>query len=348
MEAKLDLWVILFIAAAAQGLFLVAMLLLKQVRKKRTDQYLLTALMLSFTVTIAYYTTFWMHVNNQMHTGFRVILQFTYLFGPLAYLYLYHTLHKRFPTRAWLHFVPFVVMGFFFMSATRLFPGFSAFFLFGVLQTAHLLVYAFMNFWLCGKFTGHLWSRKVALSFGGYAICFLAYYVLVWTRLLELQHDYIVSAGMTLFIYFIGYHGFKSPLQDTSSGPEEKYQKSSLTENTIEYIVNKLDKVMREEKLFTKGDLKLQEVADALDIGVHALSQAINVSKGVKFTEYLSQLRVEEAIHLMRQKEYQDIKLLAVGIDAGFNNKTSFLNAFKKYTGKSPSEYRKSLYAKAS
>lgn len=343
MEAKLTIWTVLFIAASAQGAFLSVMLLLKKSRNNKISQSLLAALIFTFTVTIAYYTTFWTGINSSLPRYLGVILQFTYLFGPLCWLYLYVTLNKRWPKTAWLHFVPFLLIGLLILFGTSLLPDLRLpVYFFSASQTAHLVVYAILNLWLTKTAGNNRWAKNVALSFMGYVVCFTTYHFLNWTDLLETEYDYMVSLGMAIFIYYIGYHGFKTPVIEDLT-PEPKYQKSSLTDNSIEYIVDKLDGIMETEKLYTKGDLKLQEVATRLDITVHALSQAINVAKDKKFTDYLNELRVKEATRLMESEEYEQAKLMAVAIDSGFNNKTSFLNAFKKYTNQTPSEFRKEL-----
>lgn len=343
MQAKVDIWIILFLAAAAQGVFLSLMLILKKARDKQLSQYLLGSLVFLFTITIGYYTTYWMQINAQLPSILAVILAFTYLFGPLSWLYLNQIIYNKLPKRAWLHFVTFpVVVALLFMSGRVI--NLSVMF-FQVIQVSHLIIYAVINLLLARK-TGHnRWIRNVALSFAGYVLCFLTYDLLSWSGILSRQHDYMVSFGMTIFIYFIGYHGFKAPTFFNGAANDQKYQKSSLTDNSIDYIAKKLDELMEDQKLYTKGDLKLQEVADALNLGVHALSQAVNVAKNKKFTDYLNELRVEEAMRLMQEEDYQHAKLLAIALDAGFNNKTSFLNAFRKYTGQTPSEYRKNIAA---
>lgn len=350
MEAKLDIWIILFIAATAQGVFLTLMLFLKPSKRKRQNprQYLLAVLMLAFTVTIAYYITFWTGTNSQLSSDFQIIFRLTLIFGPLVYLYVYHTFNNRFPKYTWLHFLPFFLVNILFYSVQLIWPKFIAYGLFNSLPSLHVLAYAIFCLWFVKKKGGSRWLSNITLSFAGYSLSLLTYYVLVWTNVLRLEHDYIVSMGMTVFIYFIGYHGFKNPLVLSEKTSEEKYQKSSMTDQSLKHVIEKLDGLIRIEKLYTNGDLKLTDVSDKLGLSSHAISQAINVAKGKRFTDYLNELRVEEAISLMRKLEYQDEKLLAIAIDSGFNNKTSFLNAFKKHVGKSPSEYRKSLYSQAS
>lgn len=348
MEARLDFWIIVFMAAAAQGLFLCAMLLFKKGPQEKVRQNLLALLVLSFTITLAYYTTFWTGVNPTLPRALRVFLELPFLFGPLAYLYLRHLVFDKVPKYTILHFVPFL---FFAIISFFPYPGIGrlAFYpLPGFFMTLHLVTYGSLAIYLVKAGNGNKWVRNVALSFNGYVLCFFTYYVLVWLNLMQTQYDYMVSLGSTIFIYFIGYHGFKNPVPVFERRPEDKYQKSSLTDEALKHIVQRMDELMASKKLYTDGDLKLTDLAQEMELTPHALSQAINVAKSKKFTDYLNELRVQEAISLMHKSEYEDVKLLAVAIDSGFNNKTSFLNAFKKYKGVSPSEYRKSILSKAS
>lgn len=342
MQTALNFWIVLFIAAAAQGLFLSVILFTKSSSKSTKRPYLLAALMLSFTVTIGYYITFWMGFNKQLPSFLGLILQFTFLFGPLLYLFLSQLIYGRCYITAWFHFLPFILVCCFILVAPQWLASFRYRYLLPVLQCLHLVVYALINLMLTRDST-HRPAKKVAISFAGYCLCFLVYHLLVWTQLLRIEYDYIVSLAMTVFIYFVGYQGFKDIYFTEKFEPEEKYQKSALTDNALTHIISKLEHLMINEKLYLNGDLKLLDVAEQLNVTTHSLSQAINAVKQKKFNDYLNELRIKEAMQLMQQKEYQSFKLLAIAMHAGFNNKTSFLNAFKKHTGQSPSGYRKTL-----
>ncbi|MGB6648763.1 MAG: helix-turn-helix domain-containing protein, partial [Bacteroidota bacterium] len=52
--------------------------------------------------------------------------------------------------------------------------------------------------------------------------------------------------------------------------------------------------------------------------------------------------RVEEAKRLLQDPEKSAFTVLAVAEEAGFNSKTAFNTAFKRFTGDTPTEYRTS------
>lgn len=336
-----NLWIILFAAAVSQGYFLSLSLGLKE-RWANPATNLMSLLILAFSITLTYYLTFWLGLSKQLPSFTSLVMQFTLLFGPLLWMYFQKSKGAE-VKRIILHFSPFIV-AIVALTATRNTSIFRPTnFAIIVLQNVQLVIYSALFLSVVREKS----FRPLAYTFAGYSACFITYYILAWSGNLRLEHDYFVSLGMAIFIYYIGYSSLKSTSQLPDS-KNSKYTKSSLTENALAYIINKLDKEMESEKLFLNGNLKLQSLANHLEVSSHSLSQAINTGKKQKFNDYLNELRVEEAQRLMNSSRHRDLKLIAIAIDSGFNNKTSFLNAFKKHTGLSPSEYREKLLAQAS
>ncbi len=59
------------------------------------------------------------------------------------------------------------------------------------------------------------------------------------------------------------------------------------------------------------------------------------------FYEYVNNYRIEEFKRLLLEPKYENIKFLNIAFDVGFNSKSTFNTSFKKFTGKTPSEYKK-------
>lgn len=336
-----NLWIVLFAATVSQGYFLSLALGLKN-RWKNKAVNVLSLLVLCFTLTLSYYLAYWLGYTPNLHPATALTTRLTLLFGPLLWIYL-SIVQKKELRWVWLHFIPFILT----IVAIVLSYGSSTFnsvlLSVTILQNVHLVAYAIAIIVLAKEPS----LKILAYTFAGYVACFIGYYIMAWTGILQLKYDYMVSLGMSVFIYYLGYRGLKSS-QVLPEENVEKYSNSTLTHDALIYIVNKLDQVMEKDKLFVNGDLKLQDLANTLDVSVHSLSQAINSGKNQKFNDYLNELRVQEAQRLMTIESYKNLKLIAIALDSGFNNKTSFLNAFKKHTGHSPSEYREKLLAQAS
>nr|WP_275126029.1 helix-turn-helix domain-containing protein [Zhouia amylolytica] len=73
------------------------------------------------------------------------------------------------------------------------------------------------------------------------------------------------------------------------------------------------------------------------------LSQLINQTADKNYSLYISELRVQEAIALMKNEKYKDYKIAAIAYESGFNSISSFNAVFKKITGQTPVAYRNSL-----
>ena len=59
------------------------------------------------------------------------------------------------------------------------------------------------------------------------------------------------------------------------------------------------------------------------------------------FFDFINSYRVESVKEMLLNKEFEHYTVLAIGLESGFNSKTSFNTVFKKMTGVTPSEYRK-------
>ena len=99
---------------------------------------------------------------------------------------------------------------------------------------------------------------------------------------------------------------------------------------------------MEDHRPYVDADLKLNQLAAALGIKPHLLSQLLNDELKQNFPEFVNIYRIKHAKQLMSGEDHSK-KLITIAYDSGFNNKVSFNNAFKKIEGTSPSAYRKTL-----
>lgn len=69
----------------------------------------------------------------------------------------------------------------------------------------------------------------------------------------------------------------------------------------------------------------------------------INAELNTSYTDFIHSLRVQKAKYNIQKAESEKYTLITIGLEAGFNSKSAFNKAFKKYTGFTPSEFKKSL-----
>ncbi|MEP5611417.1 MAG: helix-turn-helix domain-containing protein [Cyclobacteriaceae bacterium] len=341
MEPSLNTWTIFFLVAAVQGLFLAVMIFL---RKSKANN-LLGSLILGFSICLLYYVGFWTNYNSLLSTAITLLGGLTYTFGPLLYFYIRS--NRKDVHFNVLHFIPVVLFVLHAISFSFYPPFIAALFptTQSVAQNLHLAIYTFLILQFTYKnkaFTnGALklfqWRKKVAWAFFGYTLSFISYFTLVWTGTLQIEYDYMISVMAAFFIYFIGYHGFQQP-EVFKMYENGRYEKSALNSSASEAILDKLRNFMREERPYLDSSLRLQDLAEKLSLSNHYISQVINDLDGKNFADFVNEYRVEEAKKLL--VETQEKKIIHVAYDSGFNNKASFNNAFKRFTGMAPSEFR--------
>ena len=340
MELTIGIWPLLFLIAAVQGVFLGVLIYLK----KSTPNRYLAGLILSFSIMLLFYVCYWTGLHKQIHPIFGALQGMTYLLGPLTLGFLI-TSKKGTPFNQW-HILPFIVYVLFYTLLFFIPALYSPTLVLAqtIVQNLHLIVYSFLIFSYIrdhyAKDVRNKWYTKIAMAYSGYVLSFLSYFVLVWTGTLQVEYDYMISMASSVFVYFIGYHAFLSP--DLFKHNElAKYENSSLSDSAAQAILGSIRKHMDEEKPYLNSSLKLQQLADDLSISAHHLSQCINDLEGQNFSDFINQYRIKTAMEMLKDPGQVDLKIIHVALDSGFNNKTSFNNAFKKFAGITPSQFRK-------
>ena len=121
---------------------------------------------------------------------------------------------------------------------------------------------------------------------------------------------------------------------------DDKYKKSSLSDDSREKLSISLEKVIQSQKLWKQSDITVEKVALLLNTNSKYLSQIINQTYGLTFPNYINEYRVKEARSLLFNDEYNQYTLEAIGQLTGFNSYSSFIAAFRKCTGLTPSFFR--------
>jgi AraC-like DNA-binding protein len=85
----------------------------------------------------------------------------------------------------------------------------------------------------------------------------------------------------------------------------------------------------------------LEALSAETKIGITKLSSIINSNTSHHFSDYINSFRVENAKKYLIAPEYSNYTIVAIGLESGFNSKSTFYMAFKKFTNKTPSEFRK-------
>jgi len=88
----------------------------------------------------------------------------------------------------------------------------------------------------------------------------------------------------------------------------------------------------------------LKQVASHLNTQPYVLSTFINHVYRMHFNDVINQHRIKYIEDGLTNRKWESLTLEAIAGKAGFNNRITFLTAFKKFTGTTPTQYIKKLH----
>ena len=297
---------------------------------------------------------------------------FGFLFGPLLYLYTKSVNSKdfHFTKNDILHFVPFflvfilTLICFQFQShetqlellKTGLF-GKTGDVIYSVIMNFSILVYlsfAFLTIRTKNQNLKGYYSSLEKINYNWLKLVVSAFFIMWIVDIinwvlgsLEIS-SHILSELLTFTSLSINFVFANLLILKSLRLPEmeeiqeiHKYEKSPLTVQTKNDILQRLEDLMIKEKMFLNSSITLGEIADKLSVIPRYLSQVINELKGQNFYDFVNSYRIEEAKKILSDPSHDDEKILAVLFESGFNSKSVFNTVFKKITGITPSEYRR-------
>jgi AraC-like DNA-binding protein len=214
------------------------------------------------------------------------------------------------------------------------------------------LVYSFARKQKVNLLTTENTSLKWMLLITLYlTVVFIVFGLISFTDTRDLGDIYIASA-MSVVLYCMSFyvvvksqvlHHQETTQPTTQPEIKKKYEKSALPENATGEMMEKLKRYMDVHKPFLNSELGLAELAAALSMSTHHLSQLINEGLNQNFFDFVNSYRIEEIKKQLQDPKLSHIKIEEIAFQNGFNSKSAFNTAFKKFTQTTPSQYRKEL-----
>ena len=165
--------------------------------------------------------------------------------------------------------------------------------------------------------------------------------------------DYITLLAVIIMIGYLGYYGVRQTkilmpeflLQNINEENDSVKQSvnPTISEDELNRHKNRLHEVMEKDKVFLDEDLTLNKLATSIGTTDKKLSHLLNQYMNTTFYDFINKYRVDSVKEKMASKDFENITLLGMAYESGFKSKTSFNRIFKKETGLSPSEYKRSL-----
>nr|WP_321234447.1 helix-turn-helix domain-containing protein [uncultured Psychroserpens sp.] len=372
----LDLWSILIIVAGFQGLFLLSVLLFSNGnRTKRGNRFLvwIVLVLIWFLVEFFFIRN---KINFQLNIFYGTRYGSWFLLGPLTYFYFKSitNIDWKFSKKELLHFLPFFIfviviplISYKAINDRQVDYGMLSVFdhrekqlatiqwiysIVFVSQFVHLAFFLIKNLNLVKGYATGLTKEYSAIDnkvkwlkyFNIILLILLVLsaiflYILLVTDIYRRHLDYIYVLPIGVLFYFISFKFFRAEWKPVETNG--KYSGSTLNADKVSEYVTIINQLMTDEKLYLDHTLRLNHLAERLAISKHHLSQIINQHYELSFFDFINQFRVNEAKTII--SNHTEYTLMQVAFDSGFNNKTSFVNAFKKFENRTPSKFRDTI-----
>lgn len=201
-----------------------------------------------------------------------------------------------------------------------------------------------------------VWIKRFLVFGGGVFLLWIMAIFFNLTEMVEQPYSYYpLRLGSSLLIYWAGYQAFFRyvVLKDRISLRKEikedisfQLQTSSKTESSDlksekeEASFRKINEYVLQNQCYLNPNLGMEKLADELDMGTSTLSMLINSYGDCNFPDYINGLRVEKAKKILVHPDFTSYTIVAIGLECGFNSKSTFYSAFRKFTGSTPTAYK--------
>jgi AraC-like DNA-binding protein len=199
---------------------------------------------------------------------------------------------------------------------------------------------------------------KWFIKLGSVVVVFWILAVVMWNVYDNADYYDLLRLTSSIWLYWVGYQGFykynvvedRIVLRKTIesghvliSSPKTigaSNQDDDFFNEKHQNDFNKIRNFIIEEKLYLDPLLGMESVASDLGMSKSYFSKLINSYSSFNFSDFINSLRVEQAKKFLSDDEFSQYTIVAIGLECGFNSKSTFYSAFKKFTSETPTTYR--------
>lgn len=154
------------------------------------------------------------------------------------------------------------------------------------------------------------------------------------------QLDLINSSFIFVLVFFISFRIFQ--FRENVFPNEEIQKEEEIEEPLDENLLQKLNSLLRDKKIFLQENLTILALAKQLTVPEKKVRRLINKGLGYRnFNEFLNHYRIEEAKFMLSNPSKNDFQVLRIAMDLGYGSLAPFNRAFKEIVGMTPSDFRK-------
>lgn len=350
-----------FIFVGSLQAFFFSILILTKVRKQPADFWFLALLLVMGAEQLMHYLRWEGYLELYIPTLLRVRFLFPAFIGPLFFFFT-QTANNQLPSKknVLLSLLPGVInvlllAPYLMLSGEvkmeTLFKEYSpiAYYLHYAISRLSLVAFSLLSYHMLVKRPlekSLIWMKKLSLVMILNAMILIGINVIDFL-FFEITSYYYINIVNTFLVFSIGYFTMRrTSLFNDEEEVEDlelvKYQRSSLSERSAKDLLDHMDQLMNEEKRFRQQGITQSQIATELDTSTNHISQALNQTRSLKFSDYINSYRVLDFQAKAMDTKNKQYTLLAIAESCGFGSKASFNTVFKNVTGQTPTKFLKS------
>jgi AraC-like DNA-binding protein len=149
----------------------------------------------------------------------------------------------------------------------------------------------------------------------------------------------IPSLLFSMLLLLIGHVGLNQQFSVQDIEAEVFMESEPMAEDCgYSELLEKIRKLMSEEKLYLYPNLKVSDLAMRLNSNRNYVYNAINVEMGISFSDYINGQRIDYASKLL--EAHPEMSINDVMFKSGFTSSSAFYRNFKKFKGITPTAKR--------
>ena len=126
----------------------------------------------------------------------------------------------------------------------------------------------------------------------------------------------------------------------TEKKEKEAAYRSLVSPKMMDEMQEKIMNIIVMQKKYRDKDYSAKKLAEDLGTNTRYISAVVNVRFHMNYTSFVNKYRIDEAMTILVDKRYQDLRMEEVSDMVGFANRQSFYASFFRVMGMTPRDYR--------